>query len=565
MIKKKFFNIFYFSVSFVAIIIFVGVVYTWYNLILDDAKLSHQKKQLEMSQVSAIGIQMFFEHIQTELSFFYKLQLSYENYDSDELGILLDHFKTEGIIGMYLLEGENKNQSIFGTPPIASEIKNITNIHNQEFYLSDIFRENSAGGQIYFYLCKKINPGIFDNKVFYIKLNLDFILEKYLLPLQLSKSDYAWVLDDEGTLIYHPNHKKMILKNIFESSSKCNSCHQSFDIQKNMLVNKTGFSEYLIGDEPSKIMAYSPIKVANRNWFISISTYLSDVTYNLKSKLSLLIISSTIIFIIIIGFIIFNYSSNLKRIKAEEEKKIISNEMKFQDEVNHISRLASVGELVDTVAHEINTPAGIIGIQADTINLKYPDNKYSEEIAIIKKQVSRISSYTRSLLNFSKRIPYNPQRNNIITVLEDSLYLLGHRFREKQILVVKEFDLHSYDYFFDKLQLEQVFINILNNAVDEMEIGGTITLSIKTILGESENASFQSGIEIRIHNSGNQIPEQNIHQIFEAFFTTKPDGKGTGLGLSISKKIIQRHEGTIEVKNTDSGPVFIIRLPNKKI
>ncbi|MBK7380287.1 MAG: cache domain-containing protein [Ignavibacteriales bacterium] len=165
-----------------------------------------------MSQVSAIGIQMFFEHIQTELSFFYKLQLSYENYDSDELGILLDHFKTEGIIGMYLLEGENKNQSIFGTPPIASEIKNITNIHNQEFYLSDIFRENSAGGQIYFYLCKKINPGIFDNKVFYIKLNLDFILEKYLLPLQLSKSDYAWVLDDEGTLIYHPNHKKMILK-----------------------------------------------------------------------------------------------------------------------------------------------------------------------------------------------------------------------------------------------------------------------------------------------------------------------------------------------------------------
>lgn len=565
MIKKKFFNIFYFSVSFVAIIIFVGVVYTWYNLILDDAKLSHQKKQLEMSQVSAIGIQMFFEHIQTELSFFYKLQLSYENYDSDELGILLDHFKTEGIIGMYLLEGENKNQSIFGTPPIASEIKNITKIHNQEFYLSDIFRENSESGQIYFYLCKKINPGIFDNKVFYIKLNLEFILEKYLLPLQLSKSDYAWVLDDEGTLIYHPNHKKMILKNIFESSSKCNSCHQSFDIQKNMLVNKTGFSEYLIGDEPSKIMAYSPIKVANRNWFISISTYLSDVTYNLKSKLSLLIISSTIIFIIIIGFIIFNYRSNLKRIKVEEEKKIISNEMKFQDDVNHISRLASVGELVDTVAHEINTPAGIIGIQADTLKLKYPDNKFSEEIAIIKKQVSRISSYTRSLLNFSKRIPYNPQRNNIMTVLEDSLYLLGHRFREKQILVVKEFDLHSYDYFFDKLQLEQVFINILNNAVDEMEIGGTITLSIKTILGESENASFQSGIEIRIHNSGNQIPEQNIHQIFEAFFTTKPDGKGTGLGLSISKKIIQRHEGTIEVENTDSGPVFIIRLPNKKI
>jgi len=564
-IKKKIFNIFYFSLSFAAIIIFIALVYTWYNLILDDAKLSHQKKQLEMSQVSAIGIQMFFEHVQNELSFFYKLQLSYKTNNSDEMDILLNHFKTEGIIGMYLLEGENKNHTRFGIPPTANEIKNILKRHSQEFYLSDIYKDNSTGGQIYFYFCKKINPDIFDNKIFFIKLNLDFILEKYFLPLQLSKSDYAWVLDDEGSLIYHPNHKDMILKNIFESNRKCNSCHQSFDIQKNILVNKTGYSEYVIGDEPLKIMAYSPIKVANRNWYISISTYLPDVTYNLKSKLSLLIISSTIIFIIIIGFIIFNYRSNLKRIKAEEENKSISNEMKFQDEVNHMSRLASVGELVDTVAHEINTPAGIIGVQADILNLKYPDKKYSEEIEIIKKQVSRISSYTRSLLNFSKRIPYNPQRNNIINVIEDSLYLLGHRFREKQILIVKEFDRNSYDYFIDKLQLEHVFINILNNAVDEMEIGGTITLSIKTILGEPANPSLQTGIEIRIHNSGNQIPAQNLDKLFEAFFTTKPDGKGTGLGLSISKKIIQRHEGTIEVKNTDTGPVFIIRLPNKNI
>lgn len=565
MIKKKFFNIFYFSVSFAAVIIFVAVVNTWYNLILDDAKLSHQKKQMEMSRVSALGIQMFFEHLETELSFFYNLQLSYKNYDSGQMGVLLDHFKTEGIIGMYLLEGENKNQTIFGTLPFANEMQNIAKQHNQEFYISDIFRDSSADGQIYFYFCKKINPEIFDNKIFFIKVNLDFILEEYLLPLQLSKSDYAWVLDDEGTLIYHPTHKKMILKNIFENPNKCNSCHQSFDIQKNMLINKTGFSEYSVGDEPSKIMAYSPISVANRKWYISISTYISEVTYNLQSKLSLLIISSTIIFIMILGFIIFNYRSNLKRIKAEEEKRIISNEMKFQDEVNHISRLASVGELVDTVAHEINTPAGIIGIQADTLKLKLQDNNWSDEIEIIKKQVSRISSYTRSLLNYSKRIPFNPQRNNILTVLEDSLYLLGHRFREKQILIVKELDLKSFDYYFDKLQLEQVLINILNNAVDEMEIGGRIIISVKKISDESENITFQEGIEIRIHNSGKQIPVQNLNQIFEAFFSTKSDGKGTGLGLSISKKIIQRHEGTIEVRNTDTGPEFIIRLPYKKI
>lgn len=335
---------------------------------------------MEMSRVSAIGIQMFFDHFETELSFFYNLQLSYNNYDSGQRGILLKHLKTEGTIGMYILEGENKLQTIFGTRPSVNEMENISKPRNREFYISDIFRDTSASVKIYFYNCKKINPEIFDDKVFFIKLNLDYILNEYLLPLQLSKSDYAWVLDDEGTLIYHPNHKKMILKNIFENPNKCNSCHQSFDIQKNMLVNKSGFSEYSVGDEPSKIMAYSSITVANRKWFISISTYISEVTYNLQSKLSLLIISSTIIFIMIIGFIIFNYRSNLKRIKAEEEKKSITNQMKFQDEVNHISRLVSVGELVDTVAHEINTPAGIIGIQADTINLKNPENKAQKKL-----------------------------------------------------------------------------------------------------------------------------------------------------------------------------------------
>lgn len=66
-----------------------------------------------------------------------------------------------------------------------------------------------------------------------------------------------------------------------------------------------------------------------------------------------------------------------------------------------------------------------------------------------------------------------------------------------------------------------------------MEIGGTIIISIQPISGESENTSFQSGIEIRIQNSGNQIPIENLNRIFDAFFSTKSDGKGTGLGLSI--------------------------------
>lgn len=146
-------------------------------------------------------------------------------------------------------------------------------------------------------------------------------------------------------------------------------------------------------------------------------------------------------------------------------------------------------------------------------------------------------------------------------MINDSIFLLGHRFREKKINLIKDFPPSLPDLTLDRLQIEQVLINILNNACDAIKEKGEIKISLKDYYIDPDNNQLNSGILISITNSGDKIPEEIIEQIFEPFFTTKPEGKGTGLGLSISKKIISRHSGSLKVQNTEIGPSFIIKLP----
>jgi len=557
--SKRTFNIIYLAATILTISIFAFLVYRWYNVILEDAKLSHQKQQLEMSKTSAIGIQIFFDHLVAEMDFGTDAVNLIEN-EKNKNPFIFNHFLSEGVIGIYLIDNERIN-IITGETLSVEETKDVSKFQANEFFITDIFIKDSTINKKYFFLCKKLHPDLRNSKIFFLKIDLEYVMEKYLLPLQLTKSDFAWVLDDEGTLVYHPNHEDMVLQNIFQSNTECMECHQSFDIQKNMLINKTGFGEYTIGDEPLKIMAYAPIKIANRQWLLAISTYLPDVISELKSKLTLLLFSSTLIFLIIIGFTFFNYRANLRRIKAEEERKTAFREMKYQEELNHVSRLASLGELVDSVAHEINTPTGIISIQTDTLKIKSSKSDIAEEIDIIKKQVTRIANYTRSLLNYSRRLPFKPEPVNIISLVDDTIFLLGHRLREKKINLIKDYPSAISNLMIDRLQIEQVIINILNNACDAIKNRGEIKISLKEYSVDPDNNEVSRGILITINNSGDKIPEDIIEQIFEPFFTTKPEGKGTGLGLSISRKIILRHSGTIKVQNTETGPAFIIKLP----
>jgi signal transduction histidine kinase len=155
---------------------------------------------------------------------------------------------------------------------------------------------------------------------------------------------------------------------------------------------------------------------------------------------------------------------------------------------------------------------------------------------------------------------FNPEPTNLKDLMDECLYLLGHRFRGKQINVKKKYDEVVPPVRADQRQVEQVFMNILNNAADAVNSGGEIIVSVY----KSKMGNNNEGIFVEIEDNGVGISKENIDKIFNPFFSTRLNPNGTGLGLSIAKAIVSRHNGNISAKSIPAkGTSFIIFLPLK--
>jgi two-component system NtrC family sensor kinase len=292
------------------------------------------------------------------------------------------------------------------------------------------------------------------------------------------------------------------------------------------------------------------------------STFLPEVTASLRDKFALFFGLGIIILIVIFALGYLLYIQTISKVRAEEANLHMEQRQSFQEQLNHAAKLASIGELVDSVAHEINTPLGIISSYIDVFNLRkdFPQ-KYTDDFDVIKNQTKRINNYTRSLLNYSQRIPFNPKPEEIAGIIEECLFLLNPQFHEKRIRIVKNYKLNNPLIEIDKGQIEQVFINLFNNAADAISRNGEIKIDITT---EERNISTInkeeiSFIVVTVTDNGCGIKPENLNNIFEAFYTTKAGGKGTGLGLSISRAIMLRHKGRIEA-SSQPGKFTIFKL-----
>lgn len=225
------------------------------------------------------------------------------------------------------------------------------------------------------------------------------------------------------------------------------------------------------------------------------------------------------------------------------------------------ARLASAGQLAGGVAHEINNPAGIILTTSDYLvsEAEKQDlpNSLREDLQAIRRQARRISNIVSDLLAFSRPTLLRRQVTHINTVLQQSLALLAPRFREQRVQVEQRLAEDLLSITADPDRLEQVFVNLLNNAADAMPEGGKVSV---------ESAACQANgrpcLMVSIADTGSGIPEEYLKSIFDPFFSTKPKGRGTGLGLSVSYNIIRGHGAQIEVESqVGRGTVFRVRLP----
>jgi signal transduction histidine kinase len=239
----------------------------------------------------------------------------------------------------------------------------------------------------------------------------------------------------------------------------------------------------------------------------------------------------------------------------------ITRRKKMEEQMFYTEKLASIGTLAAGVAHEINNPLAIILGFADLLMEKTPpESQAYEMLKTIEKQGLNAKRVVENLLGFTRFSEHKEETVDINKNLESVLSFVSNTLLLNKISVIKDLSLSLPEVKGDPGEIQQVFFNIINNAVAAMKGGGLLMVSTKEV-NEEQN------VEIRIQDSGCGISKEYRTKIFDPLFTTKKVGEGTGLGLFVSYGIITKHGGALTFDSiandecSESGTTFIITLP----
>lgn len=220
----------------------------------------------------------------------------------------------------------------------------------------------------------------------------------------------------------------------------------------------------------------------------------------------------------------------------------------------HSEKLAAVGRLAAGLAHEIGTPLNVISGRAEYLLPEVEENDpKARSLSIIIAQIERIARIVEQLLGYARAHPPQIAPTSLPRVLASVLSLLDHELKRRGIQVELEVSPRLPDLAADSHQLQQVFVNLLLNALDAMAEGGRVRIA----------AGPKDGwMEMSLEDTGCGILAEDLPRIFDPFFTRKKSGKGSGLGLSVVYGIIKNHGGRIEARSeVDVGTTFMIHLP----
>ena len=227
----------------------------------------------------------------------------------------------------------------------------------------------------------------------------------------------------------------------------------------------------------------------------------------------------------------------------------------LQNQLLHAEKMASIGLLASSIAHELDTPLATISGYCELLTEEICDEKLLGRIKTISEQIIKYQKTIRNLLDFSRKSKCEKKLYNIQELIDNTLSLFEHRLIIHKIKLHKIFDDRVPSLLANGNQIQQVVFNLVTNAIDALPHGGDIFIETKL---KSETKS----VEIVFEDNGIGISQENQKRVFSPFFTTKEPGKGTGLGLSICNNIISAHNGKIRLESrVGNGTKFVIILP----
>ena len=225
------------------------------------------------------------------------------------------------------------------------------------------------------------------------------------------------------------------------------------------------------------------------------------------------------------------------------------------EQMAYNEKMAELGQLAAGLVHELNTPLSVLNSAAQMI-LREDDlsDFVREMVERINLETQRLSLYTRGLLSFSRRDDAAVGEVNLSQVLNEVMAFLRYEAQKRSIQVIEDLDYRLPMVEADVNHLKQIFINLIMNALQAMDDGGTLML--RTALQN------KTTVEAQIADTGTGIPVDKVDKIFEPFYSTKGPGEGTGLGLFVTRKIVELYEGSVRVTSVPGqGTTFKVAFP----
>jgi len=418
---------------------------------------------------------------------------------------------------------------------------------SRPFFISDVFK--GMRGAPHFIVSVRQER---DGRPWILRATIDFREFNDLVEfLRIGKTGFAFILNADGQFQTKPiagiNTDELV--GLFGNSKIVN--------QSNMITRKRtpGGNEII----------YAMTTLKNGDWIMVIQQDASDAFAELKKtqRIVLLFILIGSLGIIAASLILSNrLVSRISQADTEKEQALRKKDMMSQ-QVIETGKLASVGELAAGIAHEINNPIAIMIEEAGWIEdlLEEEDLTGSENeeefyraLSQIKTQGRRCKEITHKLLSFARKTDSRIVDISVATLLTEIAHLSSQRAKYSNVEIKTHFEENLPPIPASETEMQQVFLNLVNNALDALEkTGGIIVLNARRADGD---------VIVTVSDNGPGIAEANLGRVFDPFYTTKPVGKGTGLGLSICFGIIKKIGGDIHVSSTKGeGTAFEIRFP----
>lgn len=263
-----------------------------------------------------------------------------------------------------------------------------------------------------------------------------------------------------------------------------------------------------------------------------------------------------------------------ERVRASEEIQALNRELEARVKARTIdlatttqqlwqaAKLATVGELAASVAHELNNPLGTVSLRLEGVMARIPPNDpLYPALQVIEGEVERMARLITNLLQFSRAAEDQLSTVAMPDEVARTAELIEHQLRRRQVGATFEFAPGLPTVVADRQKLRQLFLNLYTNAIDAMPQGGTLTTRVTA----GATPDHRPALVIEVADTGVGIPPEVLSRVMDPFFTTKEEGKGTGLGLAICRRIVHDQQGTIHLTSeVGKGTTVRITLPLRR-